>query len=354
MITNNLCPWCNKEFEGEPYFCNFCGKPLFIGNSSQSHFPTQENTMANEELNEDTIALNAESLNIENDNTQPKPKEQYSNMTSRYSETKIFVDSEYQPNKLAEKKHHFPLLHTILILLFMIIIGCGISLFLMYDKRFDEQKNAKDKIVSDSIKADKQSKINQINRQNELEDSLRKSELELISKEDSIENIRRYEEWQKDSIVIDGRMSELVKQISSTNIILAKYQDYNNCVCYFVDSISPIFKLACFDGNKNEVSNILIDNIQCKLIGHFLVPDAKSFIVLCKDDIHDYGMAYKINMSDNTVQNYQAMDDNGNKCYDIGLNRLGFYMKYGKGDDKKFTNLYTVNYDKYGNFIDKE
>ncbi len=409
----NICPYCNKEFEGKPYFCNYCGKPLFVGNTKNVSFePTKRqsisaddnrlNPVSSEELNQSNISgdssinddcvihddsptTSCSSQNIYENmydvnesysqiNNNDKQKNDHftideihadeknnknstinKNVTSRYSSSyKMMVtnDSEERTSDKDEKSSKW--LPFFLTLIFVVLIVGGLIVFFIYDKKFNEQKTIRNTRIEDSIRNSFLEKETNLKRDKELSDSLRLLELEQVHKEDSLERIKKHEEWAKDSMVIDKRMSDLVHKISPTNKILAKYMDYNECFCYYADTLNPILKLACFDGRTNEVSNILIDNIQCKLVDHFITPDSKSFVMLCRDDAHDYGLAYKINMSSNTVEDYKSMDDMGNKCFDIGKTNRGFYMKFGRGDSIAFKNLYTINYDKYGNYINKE
>jgi len=415
------CPYCGRDYEGTPYFCNFCGKPLFIANQIPKHnlnissieekslitcdnkvetdtqiinftsitnpdlldencdLDINSNHIISQNINSDyniniisnteeaTDKSNEKSLNDERIKDKladgsmdvvddDSDKNNYKNTTSKYIQKKMMISTEEE----LKEQQEFDVgksskrISVFLILLFLTIISIGVIYFILYDHKFNERKSIQDKHIADSIKAVEQDEKDRHNREKELADSLSKIELSQIHKEDSIENIRKHEEWVKDSVIIDKRMVKFVHSISQSNLILAKYLSYNNCVCYYTDTINPIFKLTCFDGMANEVSNILIDNIQCKLIGHFMTPDAKSFILLCKDDLHNYGMAYKINMLNNTIIDFKSMDEDGNKCFDIGKSNNGFYMKYGKADNNSFKKLYSVYYDKYGNYINKE
>jgi len=356
-VENNVCcPFCGKEYDGKPYFCNSCGKPLFIGNIS-NHLPSKysHSFKKNDKSSAEPIEESSEQKGIV-DELGSRNEVIKSNSNKVYSDEKIYVEDDDVDvdahNNKSPKSSKW--LHFSLIIFFLIIIGAGIILFLMYDKKFEAQQTEKMKFISDSIKNKKHALLNRGIKEQEIEDSIRNDELKQIQYEDSLERVRKHEEWRKDSVEIDAKMTQLVNQMSPSNKILAKYQDYNTCVCYYTDTINPIFKLTCFDGKANEIANVLIDNIQCKLVSSYLTPDNKSFIILCKDNIHDYGMAYKINMFDNTFQDYKSMDEDGNKCFDVGKTSDGFYMKFGRGSDRSFKNLYIINYDKYGNYLDKE
>ena len=75
---------------------------------------------------------------------------------------------------------------------------------------------------------------------------------------------------------------------------------------------------------------------------------------MCKDDKHDFGLAYRVDMAENTYVEYESMDDDNNKCYDISATSDGFMMRFGKGDQKSFVNKYSAYFDRYGNFIKQE
>ena len=59
-------------------------------------------------------------------------------------------------------------------------------------------------------------------------------------------------------------------------------------------------------------------------------------------------------MYESTLADYESMDKDGNKCYDVGTTEDGFYMKFGKQENKTFQSLYTSFFDKYGNFITQQ
>ena len=346
-----LCPYCGKEYEGRPYFCNYCGKPLFTGAGKV-------------EVSEDTVIENQQTVvkqNEADDNVKtilPVGTTSRGNKstTSRYSQTKrLMMESDideqqsHEPEKKSSKWFAISL-----IWFFVMVIIAGIVLFFMYDKKFDERRSEKQRLATDSINADIQAKLDKIKRERDVVDSIRNSEFAQISFEDSVERAKRDAEWKEDSMLVDKNMSDYIHNLSSSNMILGKYFDYETCVCYYTDTIKPIFKLTCYDGKKEEIGDVVIDNIQGQLSGFFTTPNGKSLIVLCKDTVHDYAMAYRVNMKENTILDYPSMDEQGNRCFDISSNDDGFYMKFGKGDNKSFVNLYTSYFDKYGNFINKK
>lgn len=346
---NNRCPHCGREFDGKPYFCNFCGGPIFLGNHSGNvnHSPVQDNEVTKLFDNDNTSQQDVPT----------KKGTKSNNSTSRYSSAnRLMIETDdvnvEPPQKEQNKSSKWVVVS--LVWFFIILIAAGVTLFFMYDKKFDERKSSMDQIKTDSINAINQAKLDKLKKEKELEDSLRKDEFLQIQKEDSIENARKREEWKQDSALVDKNMSDFIYHLSTSNKILGKYFDYDNCLCFYTDTVNPIFKLTCYDGKAEEIGDVVIDNIQGKLAGNFTTPDGKSLIVLCKDTVHDYGMAYKVNMKANTIFDYKAMDDQGNKCFDIGLNSTGFFMKFGKGNNQSFVNLYTSYFDKYGNFVNKE
>ena len=148
-------------------------------------------------------------------------------------------------------------------------------------------------------------------------------------------------------------MKRVINDVCPENQILARLLDGENYIYYYTDLSNPIFVLYGFDGVKKETFTI-IDNIQAKLVSSFVTPDRRNLIILCKDDKHEYGLAYKYDMYESTVADYESMDKEGNKCFDIGITDDGFFMKFGKGDNNSFKVKYTAYFDKYGNFITQE
>ena len=243
--------------------------------------------------------------------------------------------------------------HCLLLIFFFLIIIAGIIGFLYYDNIFNKKTEAHNQAKTDSLYNIEKEKQKAIKRNKEKEDSILKSQISAIHESDSLEELRKREYRRQDSLRVDTFMTRVINNVCPNNQILARLLDGENYIYFYTDISNPIFVLYGFDGVKKETFTI-IDNIQAKLVASYVTPDRRNLIILCKDDKHEYGLAYKYNMYDSTVADYESMDKEGNKCFDIGKTDDGFCMKFGKGDNNSFTVKYTAYFDKYGNFITQE
>lgn len=263
---------------------------------------------------------------------------------------KLYISKD---NVKPKKRKKFKWGIFLLVLFFIAVITGGVIAFLRYDREFDRKKDESFKARLDSIEKVQKSKKQKLAAQQNALDSISKTEFDEIQRSDSLNKINRIAERKADSARVDTFMTRVIKDISPSNVVLARFLDGKNYIYYYSDTLQPIFNLSCFDGVSKQTYNV-IDNIQARLVGHIVTPDYKSLIVMCKDDKHGFGLAYRVDMAENTYVEYESMDDDNNKCYDISATSDGFMMRFGKGDQKSFVNKYTAYFDRYGNFIKQE
>ena len=252
--------------------------------------------------------------------------------------------------KNAKPKRSFKWGRLILILFFIGVIATAVYYFNEFDKKMTLEKAQYRQHREDSIKNSFVEKENKIKREKDLNDSIFNAQMNEIHNSDSIDIIAKIEERKKDSIRVEGKISQIIADISPTNVILARCFDVNKCLYFYADTIKPLFTLQCYDAIKGQTYK-LIDNIQGKWVGGYTTPDYHAFVILCQDISHLFGMAFKVNMYNDTYIEYKNIDDKGNKCYEVNTDKNGFYMKFGKGDENSFTSSYILHYDKNGNFI---
>ena len=244
-------------------------------------------------------------------------------------------------------------LHWFLFLFFLAIIAAGVGAFLYYDNLVSRKKEAEERAVRDSLFNQEKAKQEKAKAERAEEDSLLNLQISALHETDSLNKVRQNEFRRLDSIRVDTFMTRVITDVCPSNQILARQLDGQNYIYYYTDLSSPIFKLYGFDGVKKETFTI-IDDIQAQLVGSFVTPDRRNLIILCKDEKHGFGLAYKYNMYESTLADYESMDKDENKCYDVGTTSDGFFMKFGKEENKTFQSLYTSYFDKYGNFITQQ
>ena len=257
------------------------------------------------------------------------------------------VNHQKKGNK---KRRSFNWGRLLLILFFIAVIATAAYYFIEFDKKMTVEKELYRQHRKDSINNVVFEKENKIKREKDLNDSIFNAEMDEIQSDDSVDIMNRIRERRNDSIRVDAKFTNIIIELSPTNVVLARCFDINKCLYFYADTLKPLFTLQCYDGVTGQTYK-LIDNIQGKWKGGFTTPDYRSFIILCQDDIHLFGMAFKVNMYDDTYIEYKNVDDSGNKCYEVNTDRQGFYMKFGHGNQESFTNSYILHYDHSGNFI---
>ncbi len=276
-----------------------------------------------------------------------KPKSKVLNLVNEDEDTETDEDEEKKERRFSKWLHWF------LFLFFLAIIAAGVGAFLYYDNLISRKKEAQEKALQDSLFNLEKAKQQKIKQERATEDSLLNLQISALHETDSLDEVRKNEFRKLDSIRVDTFMTRVITDVCPSNQILARQLDGKNYIYYYTDLANPIFMLYGFDGVKKETFTV-IDNIQARLVGSFVTPDRRCLIILCKDDKHDFGLAYKYNMYESTLADYESMDKEGNKCYDVGTTGDGFFMKFGNGDEKSFKAVYTSYFDKYGNFITQE
>ena len=259
-------------------------------------------------------------------------------------------DSDADEEEEKKEQRFSKWLHWFLFLFFLAIIAAGVGAFLYYDNLVSRKKEAQERVAQDSLFNLEKAKQQKIKQERAIEDSLLNLQISALHESDSLDEVRKNEFRRLDSIRVDTFMTRVITDVCPSNQILARQLDGKNYIYYYTDLANPIFMLYGFDGVKKETFTV-IDNIQARLVGSYVTPDRRCLIILCKDEKHDFGLAYKYNMYESTLADYESMDKDENKCYDVGTTDDGFYMKFGKGDSKSFQSLYTSYFDKYGNFI---
>lgn len=333
-------------------------------NDSLNNLPTNESDTDNDII----VLIDDEATDTNNNDSAKKEsdKKQYNRRhvsfpvgkqvkTINIKKLNLVNEPEDVEIEVEEKKHKRRLRwkHCLLFLFFLLIIAAGIIGFLYYDNIFNKKTEARNQARTDSLYNVEKEKQKTIKRNKEEEDSILKSQISAIHESDSLEELRKREYRRQDSLRVDTFMKRVINDVCPENQILARLLDGENYIYYYTDLSNPIFVLYGFDGVKKETFTI-IDNIQAKLVSSFVTPDRRNLIILCKDDKHEYGLAYKYDMYESTVADYESMDKEGNKCFDIGITDDGFFMKFGKGDNNSFKVKYTAYFDKYGNFITQE
>lgn len=240
------------------------------------------------------------------------------------------------------------------LLFFAILIGIGIYEFYNYDKKFNVHSEETRKAREDSLRRKEREKLSNRMAEEMKHDSILKAELKGVREADSLENVRALNELmetrRQDSIRVDTFMTHVIKGISKSNTILARYLDGKNYLYYFTDKLSSTYDIKCFDGVTKQVYSV-ISKLDGKYAGHYVSPDYKSLIILCANKKKQLGYAYKIDMSGNRYIEYTPDDNEQHQCYDLGCTPDGFYMKFGTVDKSNVKHAYTCYYDRYGNFV---
>lgn len=278
---------------------------------------------------------------------EPKSKSKVLSLANESEETDIDEEEEKKERRFSKW------LHWSLFLFFLTIIAAGVGAFMYYDNLVSRKKEAQERAVQDSLFNLERTKQQRIKAERATEDSLLNQQISAQHESDSLDKVRQNEFRRLDSIRVDTFMTRVITDVCPSNRILARQLDGQNYIYYYTDLANPIFKLYGFDGVKKETFTI-IDDIQAQLVGSYVTPDRRNLIILCRDEKHEFGLAYKYNMYESTLADYESMDKDGNKCYDVGTTEDGFYMKFGKQDGKTFQSLYTSFFDKYGNFITQQ
>ena len=276
-----------------------------------------------------------------------KTKSKMLNLTNETDEPDFDEEEEKKERRFSKWLHWF------LFLFFLTIIAAGVGAFMYYDNLVTRKKEAQERAVQDSLFNLEKAKQQRIKDERAAEDSILNQQISAQHESDSLDKVRQNEFRRLDSIRVDTFMTRVITDVCPSNKILARQLDGQNYIYYYTDLSSPIFKLYGFDGVKKEAFTI-IDDIQAQLVSSYVTPDRRNLIILCRDEKHEFGLAYKYNMYESTLADYESMDKDGNKCYDVGTTEDGFYMKFGKQENKTFQSLYTSFFDKYGNFITQQ
>ena len=279
--------------------------------------------------------------------TKTKTKSKVLNLANETDEQDFDEEEEKKERRFSKWLHWF------LFLFFLTIIAAGVGAFMYYDNLVSRKKEAQERAVQDSLFNLEKAKQQRIKAERAAEDSLLNQQISAQHESDSLDKVRQNEFRRLDSIRVDTFMTRVITDVCPSNKILARQLDGQNYIYYYTDLSSPIFKLCGFDGVKKETFTI-IDDIQAQLVDSYVTPDHRNLIILCRDEKHEFGLAYKYNMYDSTLADYESMDKDGNKCYDVGTTEDGFYMKFGRQENKTFQSLYTSFFDKYGNFITQQ
>lgn len=237
---------------------------------------------------------------------------------------------------------------------FIFLLAVGIYTFYRYDQAFETNSKEAKKNKEDSLRNRERTILSGKLAMEYLRDSLLNAELNDVREADSLELVRKKNELletrRQDSIRVDTFMTHVIKNISKSNEILARYLDGDNYVYYYTNKSSKVYNISCFDGVSKQIYNIISD-IDGKYAGHFVSPDYRFLIIMCKNPIKKLCFAYKVEMFNNTYIEYNPYDENKNQCYDIGRTENGFYMKFGKISKTNQEHQYTCYYDRFGNYI---
>ncbi len=237
---------------------------------------------------------------------------------------------------------------------FILLLAVGFYTFYRYDRFFETHSKEARKNKEDSLQNRERTILSGKLAMEYLRDSLLNAELNDVREADSLELVRKrnelLESHRQDSIRVDTFMTHVIKDISKSNEILARYLDGKNYVYYYTNKSSRVFNISCFDGVSKQIYNIISD-IDGKYAGHIVSPDYRFLIILCKNQVKKLCFAYKVEIVNNTYIEYNPYDDKNNQCYDIGKTENGFCMKFGKISKNSQEHQYTCYYDRFGNYI---